>query len=158
MRLCFHIMRKTDDVPTYRETKTASVYQERLFTWNTKVSLNCGWLAFRHVLAWWCRRPSDGNSCSFASVTLPWHWADRLAAWSRDTTSGSLSCWYTERTTGEQLYRWEGPIHWVPLEAGTGLVLCCPAGTNLKNHIEQNEKQTVKTFSLYFLCIIVCDA
>ncbi len=101
-------MGKTDT--RERETKIASVYQEKLFTWNTKVSLNCGWQPFRRALAWRCRRSSDGNSCSFTSVTLPWHRAGRLAARSRDTTSCSLSCWYRRANHRRTAEPW-GRVH-----------------------------------------------
>lgn len=156
MLLYFHIMGKIDNVPTYRETKIANVYQEKLFTWNTKVSLNCGWQPFRRALAWRCRRSSDGNSCSFTSVTLPWHRAGRLAARSRDTTSCSLSCWYrraNHRRTAEPL----GRAHSLGSSGSwyrSGLML--PRG-NQPQEPHRAEWETDNTFSLYFLCIIVSD-
>ncbi len=92
-----------------------------------------------------------GHQMVTAAVLPVWHYPDnragRLAARSRDTTSCSLSCWYrraNHRRTAEPLGRAHSRA---PLGAGTGLVLCCPGGTNLKNHIEQNENR--QNHSLY---------
>lgn len=120
------------------------------------MSLNCGWHPFRRALAWRCRRSSDGNSCSLTSVALLWHQTGRLAARSRDTTSCSLSCWYrraNHRRTAEPL----GRAHSLGSSGSwyrSGLML--PRG-NQPQEAHRAERETVKRFSLYFLCIIISD-
>ncbi len=125
------------------------------------MSLNCGWQPFRRALAWRCRRSSDGNSCSFTSVALPWHRAGRLAARSRDTTSCSLSCWYRRANHRRTAEPW-GRVHSLGSSGSwyrSGLML--PRGTQPQepqSRVRKSKHSLYTSFVSLFLMSNACIA